>query len=142
MNAYNDENNDKPNAYRVEDDDNLKEEDLKRTFLGGEMKDANAPGMESHGEGGHKFGENNQTPSGDDKNNPSQYAGNTNEYFRRSEPSQEVTQNNNFKADSEGYVEGTSDNDGTDHDDTQNGADYLNLPDLKRGDTEDKELGD
>ena len=98
MTAYNDENDGKPNGYRVEDDHNLKEENLKRTFLGGRMKNADAPGMESHGAGGEKFGEENLTPSGDDKNNPSQYAGYTNAYFKRTEPSDEHPENTNFKS--------------------------------------------
>ncbi|MCC8409258.1 hypothetical protein LJ707_09960 [Mucilaginibacter sp. UR6-1] len=103
MTAYSDDelkNNDaaKPNAYPV-DDDNLKEESLKKTFLGGEVKNADAPGMESHGAGGHNFGEENQTPSGDAPNNPSQNAGYTNAYLARTEPSDEKTDKVNFKSD-------------------------------------------
>src|SRR6218665_915048 len=88
----------KPNAYRVEDDNATEEKDLKG-ILGGEVKDANAPGMEGEGAGGHKFGEINNTPSGDDKNNPSRNAGYSNGYFARTEPSDEHPENNNFKAD-------------------------------------------
>ncbi|MEO6151258.1 MAG: hypothetical protein ABIN95_00295 [Mucilaginibacter sp.] len=111
MSTYNDENSEKPNAYRVEDDDNLKEESLKKTFLGGEMKDADQPGMESHGAGGEKFGEENLTTAGDDKNNPSQHAGYTNGYFARTEPSDENPQNNNFKdGDQQGEPDYTSKN--------------------------------
>jgi hypothetical protein len=40
----------------------------------------------------------NNTPSGDDKNNPSQLAGYTNGYFKRTEPSDEHPENTNFKA--------------------------------------------
>ncbi|RCH55804.1 hypothetical protein DJ568_03345 [Mucilaginibacter hurinus] len=95
MAAYNDDDHEKPNAYRVEDDDNLTEENLKKTFLGGEMKDPEQP--EGSGYGGDKFGEENLTTSGDDKNNPSQHAGYSNGYFARTEPSEENPQNNNFK---------------------------------------------
>ncbi|MBE9585779.1 hypothetical protein IM792_15085 [Mucilaginibacter sp. JRF] len=103
MNAYSDDelrNDDaaKPNAYPV-DDNNLKEENLKKSFLGGEVKKADAPGMESHGAGGHKFGEDGSTPPGDAPNNPSQHAGYTNAYFARTEPSDEKTENINFKSD-------------------------------------------
>jgi hypothetical protein len=91
--------NDKPDAYRVDDDDNLEEKDLQHGFPTSkdDMKDQNAPGMEGHGMGGHNFGENNLTPSGDDEANPSQTAGYTNEYFRRTQPSEEHPENNNFK---------------------------------------------
>lgn len=47
--------------------------------------------------GGQKFGESGNTYAGDDKNNPSQNAGYTNEYFRRTEPSDENTEDINFK---------------------------------------------
>ena len=90
---------DKPTAYRVEDDSNLEEKDLRRTafMFGSEEKTGNEEGMEGNGAGGHRFGESSNTPSGDDKNNPSQNAGYTNEYFRRTEPSEEHPENNNFK---------------------------------------------
>ena len=90
----------KPNAYRVDDDSNLEEKDLQRSFLFGDAdqeKTGDEPGMESNGAGGHSFGENNNTPAGDDKNNPSQNAGYTNEYFRRAEPLEEHPEFNNFK---------------------------------------------
>jgi hypothetical protein len=89
----------KPDAYRVDDDDNLTEEDLQRSFLVSkdDMKKQDAPGMEGHGMGGESFGQNNLTPSGDDPNNPSQTAGYNNEYFRRTQPSEEHPENNNFK---------------------------------------------
>src|ERR1700748_1563763 len=48
--------------------------------------------------GGHKCGENNNTPSGDDKNNPSQNAGYKNAYFRRTEPSEEHPEDTNFRS--------------------------------------------
>lgn len=88
----------KANAYPVDDDSNLKEENLKKSFLGGEVKDADAPGMESHGYGGHKFGEDNNTPSGNAPNNPSQNAGDTNAYLARTEPSDEKNDKVNFKS--------------------------------------------
>ncbi|HTD98345.1 MAG TPA: hypothetical protein VK668_03630 [Mucilaginibacter sp.] len=91
---------DRPRGYRVDDDDNLEEKDLKRSFLfgGSEGKSATAPNMEGQGTGGEKFGQNNLTPSGDDKANPSQNAGNRNAYFKRTEPSEEHPENSNFKA--------------------------------------------
>ncbi len=89
----------KPNAYRVDDDDNLTEEDLQHGYPTSkdDMQKQDAPGMEGRGMGGQSFGENNLTPSGDDPNNPSQTAGYTNEYFRRTQPSEEHPENNNFK---------------------------------------------
>ncbi|HEK19268.1 MULTISPECIES: hypothetical protein [unclassified Mucilaginibacter] len=95
----NNNNNPQPNAYRVEDDDNLEEKDLRReTFMfGSEEKEANKPGMEGQGYGGQSFGEDNNTPSGDDGNNPSRNAGYGNEYFKRSEPAEEHPEFNNFK---------------------------------------------
>ncbi|MGY4536618.1 hypothetical protein ACVW0P_001025 [Mucilaginibacter sp. UYNi724] len=100
MESNNDNNQqDKPTSYRVEDDDNLEEKDLRRTafMFGSEEKSGDEPGMEANGAGGLRFGENANTPSGDDKNNPSQNAGYSNEYFRRTEPSDEHPENNNFK---------------------------------------------
>lgn len=93
------EEDNKPRGYRVDDDDNLEEKDLKRSFLFGdsEQKSANAPDMEAQGTGGENFGQNNLTPSGDDKANPSRNAGNDNAYFKRTEPSEEHPENNNFK---------------------------------------------
>ena len=91
---------DKPTAYRVEDDDNLEEKDLKRTYLFGDskVKSTNDPGMEGQGMGGEHFGQNNLTPSGNDKANPSQNAGDNNAYFNRTQPSQEHPENSNFVA--------------------------------------------
>lgn len=105
-----------PNANRVEYDNNLEEKDLKTHYLFGDskMKDPNAPGMEGQGMGGHAFGQNNLTPSGDDKDNPSQNAGNGNAYFNRTQPAEEHPENSNFKPgdDTDNYQEGTADNDG------------------------------
>jgi hypothetical protein len=91
---------DKPKAYRVDDDDNLEEKDLKRTYLFGnsKVKSMNAPGMEGQGMGGEHFGQNNLTPSGDDKTNPTQNAGYGNAYFKRTQPSEEHLENPNSAA--------------------------------------------
>ncbi|MDR6941098.1 hypothetical protein [Mucilaginibacter pocheonensis] len=88
----------KPNAYRVDDDSDLTEEDLQHGYPTSkdDMKKQDAPGMESRGMGGQSFGSNNITPSGDDKANPSQTAGYTNEYFRRTQPAEEHPENSNF----------------------------------------------
>ncbi|HEY9004000.1 MAG TPA: hypothetical protein VIM89_21765 [Mucilaginibacter sp.] len=93
-------NSDKPNAYRVDDDNNLEEKDLKRSYLFGDakMKDVNAPGMEGQGMGGQSFGENNLTPAGNDKANPPQNAGEDNAYFRRTQPAEEHPEDENFIA--------------------------------------------
>ncbi len=47
-------NDDKPTATRVDDDNNLEEKDLKRSYLFGDakMKSVDAPGMEGQGTGG------------------------------------------------------------------------------------------
>jgi hypothetical protein len=83
----------KPNAWRVNDSDNLDENDLR-----GRRGDSNRhPVMEGKPMGGHNFGKNNLTSTGDDKNNPSQNAGYSNAYFARSEPSEEHPENSNFK---------------------------------------------
>jgi hypothetical protein len=89
----------KPNAYRVDDNSNEEEKDLKRSFLFGssEMKSPDDEGMEGKGMGGHNFGQNNITPAGNDKDNPSQMAGNNNEYFNRTQPAEEHPENSNFK---------------------------------------------
>ncbi|TSJ37205.1 hypothetical protein FO440_20790 [Mucilaginibacter corticis] len=120
----------KPNAYRV--DNETKEEKS-------EPAKQTKPVREGRPMGGQNFGSNNVTPAGDDKNNPSQNAGYTNEYFRRTEPAEEHTESNNFKSQNQegrsdydkatskephpakngdkpqpkqGYEEGTADNDG------------------------------
>ncbi|GGH04427.1 hypothetical protein [Mucilaginibacter phyllosphaerae] len=100
MAEYNDnDQQNKPQGYRVDDDSNLEEKDLRKTtfMFGSEEKSGEEPGMESNGAGGHRFGENSNTPSGDDKNNPSQNAGYGNDYFKRTEPSEEHPEHNNFK---------------------------------------------
>jgi hypothetical protein len=93
------EQQDKPHGYRVENDHNLEEKDLRRKafMFGSEEKTGNEPGMEGTPSGGQRFGKSSNTPAGDDKNNPSQNAGYTNEYFRRTEPSDEHPEYNNFK---------------------------------------------
>ncbi len=99
------------NAYRVDDEDEVTESDLKRNFLFGEAE--MNPVSEGQPMGGHGFGKSNITPSGDDKNNPSQNAGYSNAYFARTEPSQEHPENSNFTPDGENeHQEGTADNDG------------------------------
>lgn len=88
----------KPNAYRVEDDDNLEEKDLKKTYLFGnaQMKRTDEPGMEGQGMGGQSFGSNNLTPAGNDEANPAQNAGEGNAYFRRTQPAEEHPEDENF----------------------------------------------
>lgn len=93
-------NGEKPYGYKVEEDDNnLEEKDLKRTYLfgGSEVADANQPGMEGEGYGGQSFGQSSVTTSGDDPANPSRNAGYDNGYFKRTEPSEEHPENSNFK---------------------------------------------
>lgn len=100
-----------PNAYIVNDADGVEEKDLKRSYLfgGAEM----SPVKEGQPMGGESFGENNITPAGDDKNNPSKNAGYSNAYFARTEPADEHPENTNFTPDGENnYQEGTTDNDG------------------------------
>lgn len=88
----------KPSAHRVDDDDNADEASLRRNYIiGGEMKDANAPGMEGEGMGGEQFGGTSQPPTGDDPANPSRNAGYSNGYFSRTAPLEEHPENNNFK---------------------------------------------
>ncbi|HTK19608.1 MAG TPA: hypothetical protein VL442_08855 [Mucilaginibacter sp.] len=100
----------KPNAYRVDDANNLEEKDLKRTYLFGDakMKDADAPGMEGQGMGGQSFGENNITPAGNDKANPPQNAGEENAYFRRTQPAEEHPENENFVVQNQEEAPGTT----------------------------------
>lgn len=93
-------NNDTPKAYRVEDENDLNEESLERSLYG-DSKDNVKRVMEGSGMGGQNFGKNNNTPSGDDKNNPSQTAGNTNPYFARTEPSKEHPEDSNFKVETQ-----------------------------------------
>ncbi len=94
---FNQQSNDATaNAYKVEDDTNLEEKDLKRTIFGGEDANPDKPGYESHGMGGESFGEINENRSGDDLANPSRNAGYSNDYFKRTEPLQEHPENQNF----------------------------------------------
>jgi hypothetical protein len=88
--------NKKPAAYRVYDDNHIEEKDLERSFVYPE--DAEKVVREGQPMGGQNFGENNLTPSGDDKNNPSQSAGYSNAYFARTEPSEEHPEDTNFKS--------------------------------------------
>lgn len=87
--------NNKPNAWRAQDDENTDEDSL-QTGLAGEsnMK----PVMEGKPMGGHSFGQNNVTPAGDDKNNPSRMGGYDNAYFARTEPAEEHPEDTNFKS--------------------------------------------
>jgi hypothetical protein len=93
----------KPEAYPVEDDNNLEEKDLKRTYLfgKGEIKDTREPGMEGQGMGGQSFGKNNITPAGNDRDNPPQNAGEDNAYFKRTQPAEEHPEDENFVAHSQ-----------------------------------------
>jgi len=94
-----------PKAYRVDDGKNIEEKDLEKSYLFGKG-DFHPNPTEGKGIGGKKFGEENKTPSGDDKNNPSRNAGYTNAYFARTEPSEEHPEDTNFKAQ---YQEGPPD---------------------------------
>ncbi|PJJ79494.1 hypothetical protein [Mucilaginibacter auburnensis] len=103
-------NNATANAYRVDSDDEVTEKDLTRSFLGDAERNEVREGQPM---GGHSFGKSNVTPSGDDKNNPSQNAGYSNAYFARTEPSEEHPENSNFTPDGNNmHQEGTADNDG------------------------------
>lgn len=88
-------NQPKPEAHRVDGDKNPNEKDLKRPLNFGAHTE---PVKEGKAMGGHKFGQEVHPPTGDDKNNPSQNAGYTNAYLAKTEPSEEYTDNNNFKA--------------------------------------------
>jgi len=88
---------DKPNAYRVDNGAGLDEKDLEKTFLFGKGDNPANP-TEGKGSGGENFGQENLTPAGDDKNNPSQNAGYTNAYFARTEPADEHPEDSNFTA--------------------------------------------
>ncbi|HEY8931610.1 MAG TPA: hypothetical protein VIM55_20580 [Mucilaginibacter sp.] len=87
----------KPNAWRVDDDKNVKEAQLERNLYG-KSENNMKPVKEGEAMGGHSFGKNSKTPAGDDKNNPSRNAGYTNAYFARTEPSEEHPEDTNFKA--------------------------------------------
>jgi len=89
--------NGKPNAWRVQGDKNLDEGKLERNLYG-KAESNMKPVKEGQAMGGHSFGKNSNTPTGDDKNNPSQNAGYTNAYFARTEPMEEHPEDSNFKA--------------------------------------------
>ena len=87
----------KASGSRVDDGAGLEEKDLEKTFLFGKGDNPANP-TEGKGTGGQKFGEENNTPAGNDKNNPTQMAGHTNAYFDRNEPSDEHPEDSNFTA--------------------------------------------
>jgi len=84
----------KPNASRANDQDNLNEDDLETGLL---ERPERKQVMEGKPMGGQSFGQNNVTPAGDDKNNPSRNAGYDNAYFARTEPMEEHPEDTNFK---------------------------------------------
>jgi hypothetical protein len=86
-----------PGAYRVDEGKNLGERNLERNLYGNSRNNMK-PVREGEGAGGQNFYKNNNTPAGNDKNNPSQYAGTSNAYFNRTEPSEEHPEDTNFKA--------------------------------------------
>ncbi len=84
----------KPGTRRVEEGDELTEDDLHlELFAGNETR----PVREGQPMGGQNFGKNNNTSAANDKNNPSRYAGTSNPYFNRTEPMEEHPENSNFK---------------------------------------------
>jgi len=95
-----DEHKVRPLAWRSDDEDDIEEDTLERSFLfnTGGTAELHKPVREGEGAGGHNFGKNNLTPAGDDKNNPSQNAGYSNAYFARTEPSEEHPEDSNFTA--------------------------------------------
>lgn len=100
-NEITDDNNDHPHnetgGYRADNGAGLDEDDLTRSFLFGKSKNTANP-TEGKGVGGENFGQENNTPAGNDKNNPTQMAGHTNAYFDRNEPSDEHPEDSNFTA--------------------------------------------
>ena len=90
-------NKTQPNAYLADDGDGVGQKDLEKTYLFGKGNNPANP-TEGKGSGGENFGQENNTPAGDDKNNPSQNAGYTNKYFARNEPSEEHPEDSNFTA--------------------------------------------
>lgn len=86
-----------PGGRRIDNGAGLDEEDIKRTFLFGKGGDPANP-TEGKGVGGQNFGQENNTPAGNDKNNPTRMAGHTNAYFDRNEPSDEHPEDSNFTA--------------------------------------------
>ena len=115
----------RPNAYRVEDDDNEDEKDLTRF-------DDKRPISEGEPMGGQNFGSNNVTRAGNDPANPAKNSGNSNGYFKRTEPAEEHPENSNFKPGEQAvYNEGTVDNDG-EADDKPNIPGPGELPDQQK----------
>lgn len=94
VDSHSEQEEDKPSAYLIADE-NVEEKYLKKNILFGHSE--TKPVMEGKPMGGHSFGENNITNAGDDKNNPSQNAGYSNAYFKRTEPSEEHPEFTNFK---------------------------------------------
>lgn len=91
------ENTTQPGGRRVDDGAGLNEEDLEKYFLFGKGRNPANP-TEGKGVGGQNFGQENNTPARNDKNNPTQMAGHTNAYFDRNEPSEEHPEDSNFTA--------------------------------------------
>jgi len=87
----------KAGGYRVDNGAGLNEEDLEKDFLFGKGDNPANP-TEGQGTGGQDFGGENNTPAGNDKNNPTQMAGHTNAYYDRNEPSDEHPEDSNFTA--------------------------------------------
>jgi hypothetical protein len=84
----------KPGGRSVEEGGELTEDDLHlELFAGNETR----PVREGQPMGGQNFGKNNDTCSANDKNNPSQYAGDSNPFFKNTEPMEEHPENSNFK---------------------------------------------
>ncbi len=90
-----DQHQPKTDAQRIDERKTTEEKHLKRSFNFGATT---APVKEGQGMGGHNFGQDVHPPTGDDKNNPSQNAGYTNAYLAKTEPSEEYTDYNNFRA--------------------------------------------
>lgn len=102
--SFNEHNNEpqtgnitKAGGERVDNGAGLNEKDIERSFLFGKGKNTANP-TEGKGVGGQNFGKENNTPAGNDKNNPTQMAGHTNAYFDRNEPSDEHPEDSNFTA--------------------------------------------
>jgi hypothetical protein len=89
--------NQKAGGSRVDNGAGLDEKDLEKTFLFGKCENPANP-TEGKGTGGQNFGQENNTPAGNDKNNPTRMAGHTNAYFNRNEPSEEHPEDSNFTA--------------------------------------------
>jgi len=88
--------NNQPNVRKTDDVVTITGDDLQSDVFQNKK-----PVREGMPMGGHNFGKGNNTSAANDGNNPSQYAGNTNAYFDRTEPMEENPENNNFKAPSQ-----------------------------------------